>query len=70
MSCYNKVELENMLEDVINELDLSPETIEQHGPLGTSPAKLVRLVLEQKDRTIQMLKKGFIDLTSNKGDKK
>ncbi len=60
MSCWTKPELENMLEDVVNELDLSDGMIEEHGPLGTAPAELVRLVLERKDREIAMLKRGFV----------
>ena len=60
MSCWSKPELENMLEDVVNTLDLSDVMIEAHGPLGTAPAELVRLVLERKDREIQMLKQGMI----------
>jgi len=60
MSCWNKEQLENMLEDVVNELDLSEDMIEKHGQNGTPPAKLVRLVLEQKDMTIKMLKAGMI----------
>lgn len=65
MSCWTKPELENMLEDVVNELQLSEAMIEKHGPLGTSPAELVRLVLEQKDKQIRMLKAGMkeIELT-------
>ena len=59
MSCWTKPELENMLEDVVNELDLSSEMIEKHGQEGTAPAELVRLVLEEKDRQIFMLKRGF-----------
>ena len=59
MSCWTKPELENMLEDVVNELDLSEIMIEKHGPLGTAPAELVRLVLEQKDKEIRMLKAGM-----------
>ncbi len=59
MSCWTKPELENMLEDVVNELDLSGEMIERHGQEGTAPAELVRLVLEEKDRQIFMLKRGF-----------
>ena len=62
MSCWTKEELENMLEDVVNALDLSDSMIEKHGPLGTAPAELVRLVLERKDQEIRMLKQGFIDL--------
>ena len=59
MSCWSKEELENMLEDVVNELDLSDGMIEQHGPLGTAPAKLVRLVLDRKDMEIRALKSGM-----------
>jgi hypothetical protein len=59
MSCYTKEELENMLEDVINELELSQEMIEKHGQESTTPAKLVRLVLEQKNKEIKMLKQNF-----------
>lgn len=58
MSCWSKPELENMLEDVVNELDLSDSMIEKHGPLGTPPAELVRLVLERKDREIDALMRG------------
>jgi hypothetical protein len=56
MSCWTKPELENMLEDVVNELDLSEAMIEKHGQEGTAPAELVRLVLEQKDKQIRTLK--------------
>ena len=59
MSCWNKEELENMLEDVVNELNLSDVCIGKHGPLGTSPAELVRLVLAQKDMEIDALIKGM-----------
>jgi len=59
MSCWTKEQLDDMLEDVVNELDLSEDMIEKHGPLGTAPAELVRLVLEQKDMEIKMLKQGF-----------
>lgn len=52
MSSHTKETLENMLEDVINELDLSDSMIEKHGPLGTSPATLVRIVLDYKDKEI------------------
>ena len=62
MSAWNKEELENMLEDVINALNLSNEMIERHGPLGTPPADLVRLVLAQKDRQIRILQAGFKSL--------
>ena len=60
MSCWTKKELENMLEDVVNELNLSQEMIEKHGQEGTAPATLVRLVLEQKDRKIKNLKAGLV----------
>jgi len=59
MSCWNKQELENMLEDVVNELNLSEGMIEKHGPLGTAPAELVRIVLDRKDSEIRALKQGF-----------
>lgn len=62
MSCWNKEQLENMLEDVVNELDLSECMVEKHGQLGTSPAELVRLVLEQKDSQIRMLKAGIVQI--------
>lgn len=48
----------NMLEDVVNELDLSNTAIEKYGPLGTPPAELVKLVLDEKDRIIALLKSG------------
>jgi hypothetical protein len=66
MTCLNKEELENMLEDVVNELDLSAGMVEQHGPLGTAPATLVRLVLAQKDLEIRMLKAGMVCIEPNK----
>jgi len=59
MSCWTKPELGNMLEDVVNELDLSEIMIEKHGTLGTAPSELVRLVLEEKDKQIFMLKRRF-----------
>lgn len=59
MSKWNKEELENMLEDVVNELDLSDLMLEKHGQEGTAPAELVRLMLEEKDKQIRMLKMGI-----------
>lgn len=59
MSCWTKKELEDMLEEVVTVLDLSDAMIEKHGQEGTTPAELVRLVLEQKDQEIIMLKRGF-----------
>ena len=58
MTCHSKETLESMLEDVVNELDLSECAIEKHGPLGTPPSELVRLVLDAKDREIRALKIG------------
>lgn len=52
MSKWNKEQLENMLEDVVNTLDLSEIAIDKHGPLGTPPAELVSLVLREKNRQI------------------
>ena len=66
MSCWNKEQLENMLEDVVNELDLSELMIEKHGQEGTAPATLVRLVLEEKDRQIRMLKLGMVQIEAVK----
>ena len=60
---YTNQELENMLEDVVNELDLSDSMIEHHGQHGTAPAELVKLVLEQKDLEIRAAKAGMINLT-------
>jgi len=56
-------ELKSMLEDVVNELDLSDSAIEKHGPLGTAPSELVRLILEEKDRKINLLRAGFKEIT-------
>ena len=53
-------EYKNMLEDVVNELELSGSAIEKHGPLGTPPAELVRLVLDEKDRVISALEGGIM----------
>ena len=60
MTCWNKSELEQMLEDVVNELNLSDEMIKKHGPFGTPPADLVRLVLDNKDMQIRALKSGLV----------
>lgn len=68
MSEWTKPELENMLEDVVNELDLSELMIERHGPLGTPPAELVRLVLDQKDLEIKMLRRGFKSFKISTGE--
>lgn len=62
MSIHTKEQLENMLEDVINELDLSDEVIEEHGPLGTPPSELVRKVIDQKNREIRNLKAGLFPI--------
>ncbi|WP_407498831.1 hypothetical protein [Elizabethkingia anophelis] len=63
---YTTEELRSMLEDVVTVLDLSDDIIEKHGPLGTPPAELVRLVLEQKDKEIRMLKQGFVKIEKSK----
>lgn len=65
MSCHSKETLENMLEDVVNELSLSDYAIEKHGPLGTAPAELVRLVLAEKDRIIAALRSGMVLITDS-----
>lgn len=46
--------LKNLLEDVVNELDLPESAIEKHGPLGTHPSELVRLVLNENNRRVQI----------------
>jgi len=67
MSCWTKEELENMLEDVVNELNLSDAMIEHHGQAGTPPADLVHLILEKKDMEILMLKQGIYDFFHREG---
>jgi len=67
MSCWNKDELEQMLYDVVNVLNLSDAAIAEHGPRGTAPAKLVKIVLDQKDRTIRNLRAGMVDCSPNPG---
>ncbi len=61
---YSYNDLVNLLEDVVNELDLSEIAIEKHGPLGTVPSKLVKLVLEEKDLKISALKSGLKDIST------
>ena len=51
----------NLLEDVVNELDLSETAIAEHGPMGTPPAELVRLMLIYKDKIITRLRAGMVD---------
>ena len=58
---HSKDAMRDMLEDVVNELDLSAAAIEEHGPLGTPPAELVRLVLVEKDNAIRNLRAGMVD---------
>jgi hypothetical protein len=58
---YTVDELRELLYDVVSELDLSDAMLEEHGPMGTPPAELVRLVLQEKDRKIYLLKKGFVE---------
>lgn len=62
MSAWSKTELEGFLEAVINELELSDSIIREHGALGTPVHVLVRMVLEEKDRRIQMLQAGMVDV--------
>ncbi|MDX8564693.1 hypothetical protein OZ664_11845 [Elizabethkingia sp. HX WHF] len=62
---YTTEELRSMLEDVVTVLNLSDDIIEKHGPLGTPPAELIRLVLEQKDKEIRMLKQGFVKIEAS-----
>ena len=62
MSKWTKEELENMLEDVVNELNLSESAIEKHGQLGTAPAELVKLVLAEKDSMIKYLRSGMREI--------
>ena len=69
MTCHSKEQLEQMLFDVVNELDLSDGMLDEHGPIGTPPATLVRLVLERKDRQIAMLHAGFVEVTPNTENK-
>ena len=54
-----------MLFEVVDVLDLSESAVEKHGPLGTRPAELVRLVLAQKDMEIAALKSGFVSIGGN-----
>lgn len=65
MSSWSKEQLENMLFDVVDELNLSTEMYEKHGPLGTPPAILVREVLAQKDMQIESLRRGFKEIGAN-----
>jgi len=57
-----KEQLKNMLEDVVNVLDLSNETIEKHSPLGTAPSELVKAVIEEKNLHIKALENGMIQI--------
>ena len=68
MSCWTKPELDNMLEDVVNELNLSDSMLEKHGPHGTAPADLVRLILEEKDQQIAALRSGMRGVDPNELD--
>ena len=65
MSRWNKKELKNILEDVINELDLSEAVIEKHGLIGKPPVELVRFVLAQKNRQIHVLKTLSVEITKH-----
>lgn len=63
---WSNDELRNMLYDVVDELDLSPSAFEKYGPLGTPPAELVRLVLDEKDLIIKGLRAGFVLIETGK----
>jgi hypothetical protein len=67
MSYWSKEQLEQMLEDVVNVLDLSDAAIAEHGQHGTPPAELVRMVLQEKDRTIRNLRAGMVDCSVSDG---
>lgn len=62
---WTKAEMRSILEDVVTALDLSESMLEKHGPLGTTPDELVRLVLEQKDKEIAMLRAGMTKIDSH-----
>jgi len=62
MTCKKCNKYREMLYAVVDELDLSQSALEEHGPMGTPPAELVRLVLDEKDRKISLLKKGFKEI--------
>ncbi len=62
MSCWTKEQLENMLEDVINELDLSSKTVEELSARGAAPSVLVRTILDAKNKEIQLLKSALKNL--------
>lgn len=59
LDAYSYNDLRNMLNDVCNELDLSDDMLEKHGPVGTPVSELVRLVLDQKDLENSALKNGL-----------
>jgi len=59
-------EYRKMLYAVVDELDLADSALVGHGPAGTSPAELVRLVLTEKDRKIQLLKNSFTEINTQK----
>lgn len=60
---FSYADLVSMLEDVVSELDLSEAALLEHGPHGTNPARLVRMVLDQKDKIIRCLKAGMVDVS-------
>lgn len=55
MKCSKCEYYKNLLEDVVNELDLSDSMIYEHGQLGTPPAELVKFVIADKDKKIRAL---------------
>jgi hypothetical protein len=65
---YSYSDMKDMLYDVVDALDLSESMLEKHGPNGTKPAELVREVLAQKDKQIQLLERGFVNAAAPRVD--
>lgn len=65
MTCWNKEELESMLEDVVSECwpHMTEGMGDKFGQDGTAPSEIVKAVLELKDFQIKALKAGFIHLS-------
>ena len=63
MSKWTKEELEEMMFEIVDELDLSEEMLEKHGPMGTPVPQLVREILAHKDGIITKLRVGMKDVT-------
>ena len=65
MSYWTKERMEDELEAVVDALELSAEQLAIHGPMGTAPAELVKLVLWEKDKRIAYLQAGFVDVVKS-----